>query len=77
MQSLNGICLIKWYNNNLDEQGSERRGLLSQIDDETGSHCVNENAYAWHKVVGTLWQEQWQGVCVCSAPVAVYTWTEV
>ena len=46
MQSLNGICLIKWYNNNLDEQGSERRGLLSQIDDETGSHCVNENAYA-------------------------------
>ena len=26
----NVICLIKWYNNDLDEQGPERRGLLTQ-----------------------------------------------
>ena len=71
------ICVTKWYNNDLDEQGPEMRGLLSQVDDETGRHCVDENAYAYHKVVWTLWQEQWQDVCAHSAPVAVYTWTEV
>ena len=79
MWSPNVICVIKWYNKDSDEQGPEMRGLLSQVDDETGRHCVDENAYTWHKVEWSLWQEQWQGVCAhsCSAPVTVYTWTEV
>ena len=41
------ICVTKWYNNDLDEQGLGSRGLLSQIGDETGSYCVDENAYGY------------------------------
>ena len=33
-------------NKDSDEQGPEMRGLLSQVDDETGSYCVDENVYA-------------------------------
>ena len=38
-----------------NEQGPERRGLLSQVDDETGRHCVDENAHLWYKVAWALW----------------------
>ena len=42
-----GLCVTKWYNNdNSDEQRPERRGIMSQLCDESGRHCVYENAYA-------------------------------
>ena len=45
MWSSNVTCLTKCHSNDSDEQGPEMRGLLSQVDDETGRHCVDENAY--------------------------------
>ena len=41
----NVICLIKWYNNGPNEQELEKRGLLTQVDDETGRHYIDENAH--------------------------------
>ena len=48
-----GLCVTKWYNNEPVEQGPERKGMPPQLYDETGRHCVDENAHSHEtRIVG-------------------------